>query len=354
MDPGKEEHYRIYAAIDPKTPTGTIIENVAQVNLQTYEDIQDYNNKVWVKSLVQTMADLSVTKFGEPDGEVNAGDELTYTVIVENNGPSYARDVLVQDLFRSDDSFELLLVTSSRNADCEPTSGVFHMKMDLECELWRLEVKDEENPGRWILTYVVKATSKQSINNVAEVRSQEPDPDLSNNSAEVQYQVNPVTDLSVAIAAKGEVQVNGQPAGTVSMATDQVTAGRSVEYVVTVKNDGVSTAENVVLEDVLPVEVTLTSIVASSGSCSAGLPGNPTICGLGNIASGASATVTIRASVLASELAGKVLVSNALVYSDVPDAENAFSFDTNLTLVNAWADLSVEMSNLTPDVPVGG
>jgi uncharacterized repeat protein (TIGR01451 family) len=201
---------------------------------------------------------------------------------------------------------------------------------------------------------VVKATSKQSINNVAEVRSQEPDPDLSDNTAEVQYQVNPVTDLSVAIEAKGEVQVNGQPAGNVTMVNNQVTAGRSVEYVVTVKNDGVSTAENVVLEDVLPMDVTPTSIVASSGNCSAGLPGNPTVCGLGNMASGASATVTIRAGVLASEPAGKVLVSNATVYSDVPDAENAFNFDTNLTTVNAWADLSLEKSNLTADVLVGG
>lgn len=59
----------------------------------------------------QSVADLAIRKFGKPDGEVRAGDMLTYTVIVDNHCSGAAQSACaVTDLLASDGVYSFAVV----------------------------------------------------------------------------------------------------------------------------------------------------------------------------------------------------------------------------------------------------
>ncbi len=66
-----------------------------------------------------------------------------------------------------------------------------------------------------------------------------------------------------------------------------VTLGHDITYTLTVRNNGPDPASGVSVADTLPISETLVSAMPSQGTCSA------TTCTLGNLGSGASATITI-------------------------------------------------------------
>jgi len=109
---------------------------------------------------------------------------------------------------------------------------------------------------------------------------------------------------------------------------DPVTVGASVTYTIVVTNNGPDTAHDVELVDVLPSTVALGSVTPSLGSCT----GSATItCDLGDLANGASATVTI---VVTTTVSGK-LTNTATVSSDETDTDpsnNVAQQQTNVTL----------------------
>ncbi len=374
MTPTESREFDIWVQVRPETPPNTTIRNVAIVtSTTTLGDPDMSNNVAHSKNLVLQKADLKITKFGKPDGQVRAGEILTYTVIVDNLGPSYAgidgRDpitgnVAIKDILQSDLEFDLLSIISDRGMVCssvptdgDPTDGVPNVNQHLEIDctlLDALEVLSADgppNPGRWIITASVTASETQDINNVVHVVSDAFDPDPDNNQAEVMHEITDVSDLEVTKAEIGEVQVDGQPGGTVTLIADQVTAGRSLTYTLVITNYGPSTAENVVLQDRLPPWIVVTGFDTSQGDCDTGTPGEPLdklTCGLGTLAPapapGSSAMITITADVPSWVPEGAILENDALVYSDIFDPTNANNFATNLTTVSAWADLGISKS----------
>ena len=72
---------------------------------------------------------------------------------------------------------------------------------------------------------------------------------------------------------------------------DPVAVGDLLSYTVTVNNAGVGDATGVTLTDTLPASVTFASATPSQGSC--GEAGLVVSCDLGDLGSGAGATVTI-------------------------------------------------------------
>ena len=196
------------------------------------------------KNLVLNEADLKITKFGKMDGEVRAGEILTYTVIVDNLGPSWATGAAIKDVLASSGTFDVLGVLSNRDMECEsqpvsddtvdpftvaatvnppwpdpmdenaPLPGRNEevvQRYELDCVLDDpLEVLDADgfpNPGRWIVTMMVTAPQTQDINNVATVLSEADDPNQDNNMAMVEHDITDVADLEVTKVAVGEVHV---------------------------------------------------------------------------------------------------------------------------------------------------
>ena len=392
LPPGGTWQFVIWARVDPALEPGTTITNTAVVTgTTTLGDPYLVNNTDTAKNLVLQKADLKITKFGKPDGQVRAGEILTYTIIVDNLGPSYAgidgRDpvagnVAIKDILQSSLEFDLIDISTDRDAFCVgvpgpaaqvvpgtpwppttapppfgviPPTGVadINQRLELDCTLTdALEVLSADGPpnsGRWILTMRVRAPETQDINNVVAVVSDAFDPDPSNNQAEVMHEITDVADLEVTKAEIGEVQVDGQPGGTVTLVDNQVTAGRSLTYTLVITNHGPSTAENVVLEDRLPpwMWIVVTGFDTSQGDCDTGTPGEPLdklTCGVGTLAPHASATITITADVPSWVPDGTILENDAYVYSDIWDPTNANNFASTLTTVSAWADLDIGKS----------
>ena len=263
LQPGQTQTIELHARIAADVPTGENLENNAAVESDTI-DPQSENNTASAFTYIEGVADLRVTKFGKPDNQVRAGTPLTYTIVVDNFGPSYAHEVTILDQIVSSGGFQLLDLQSDRAADCDPPGP--YASLGITCVLSdTLEPASVGDVGRWIVTAVVIANEPGSINNLARVSGSDLDPDLSNNEAKVEHEITAVVDLSVTKTAMGEVMVNGEllqwgdpwPWGLEYLWPDLpmgswVNDGRVLTYTLTITNNGPSTAQNIVVKDYLP------------------------------------------------------------------------------------------------------
>ncbi|MDR7551199.1 MAG: TRAP transporter substrate-binding protein DctP, partial [Armatimonadota bacterium] len=373
--PGESRSVEIYALIKPDTAAGATLVNEAQVTSDTV-DPSPANNTVQAENFVLQKADLAITKFGKPDGQVRAGEILTYTVIVDNLGPSWATGVALKDVLQSSGKWQLLDVTSDRQMSCSSLPAgapggiaVVDQRLQIDCRLsGALEALSAEsgppNAGRWILTIRVTAPETQDINNVAQVTNVvrlagEPrtgnlalDPDPGNNVAYVEHDITDVADLTVTKTALGEV-VTGCSANNpvIGNAANRVVAGRQLVYTIVVTNNGPSTADNTLLYDRLPAGVTLIggtingSATRFATACRTGTAGDAAdqlVCGLGSlppVGSGRTVTIVLTVRVRSDLAAGTILENDVHVRSEIYDPSTANDFAHNLTTVETSADL---------------
>jgi uncharacterized repeat protein (TIGR01451 family) len=342
---GSSHSFDIWALINPNTMSGMSIINTALVFADNPPDNNLSNNAAQAKNLVLSRSDLRVVKFGKPDAAVRAGDILTYTIIVDNLGPSAAKGVALKDVLRASGYFDVVNLDSDRDLTCasnpNPISGIGTIEdplipdnandVEIDCTLDTplgvLDVGDFPNPGRWIVTLRVKADETQSINNVADVVSDSVDPDMTNNHAQVEHEITDIAD--VALDKVGPMMV---------------TAGGEIVYTITVVNNGPSTAENVVVYDRLPPGIVVTNVTAEGGTCTTGTAGSPfdkLTCNLGLLGVGEDRVITITATVDPGLATGVILENDACVLSDHFDDDNSNNCDFTLTTVKSVADLAV-------------
>ncbi len=352
MATGASETIDITVLVDETVLPGTMLDNdVRAWQFGTEDDPPDNENHAFVQVILGP-ADMRITKFGKPDGEVRAGEFLTYTVIIDNLGPSVAPDVVVTDTLVSSGDFELVAINQidRPGAACSPTppASSVGQRLDITCQLASLEpLSTTAGSGRWTIEVVVTADETQDINNVAEVTSSRYDPDTSNNLATVEHDITDVSDLEITKASVGQVQIDGQPGGNSNPQSDNVTAGLPLVYTIVVTNTGPSTAENVEVQDRLPPGIVVRYATPSTGNCDTGTPGEPLdklTCGLGTMPPGRTETIVITADVSPSLAEGTILENDVLVFSDIFDPDNTDNFDHNLTTVNTWADLGITKS----------
>jgi uncharacterized repeat protein (TIGR01451 family) len=308
----------------------TNIVNTVTVSSTTADPIQA-NNATTEITFVQDLADLTVTKICKPDDELLAGQTATCTIFVDNLGPSDARSVVLRDTHLSDGAFSFGAITTSQGT-CAVAADV------VTCNLGDLAAASPSVSGRATVSIELSATEDVDINNVADVRSDTPDPNTANNHATEHVSVMAVSDLSITKTG---------PAAAI--------AGTDVTYDLLITNHGPSTATGVVVEDVVPLGVAILSVVASNGAgCNAGQPGNPlapTTCSFGTLAPGDVRTMTIDVRVLPGTLG--VLHNDARVSSQVFDDDLADNLATVTTTVTGLADLSITKAD-SPDPVIAG
>ena len=297
---GSGESFNITISVIP-TSIGTI-SNMARV--EGTEIDPNINNNVAAEEPTTVVeppppptADLVVTQAASPD-PVLVDAELTYTIVVTNNGPSDAAGVAMINVLPAG----VTLVSAAASVACSEASGT------ITCQLGDLP-KD----GSVTVTVVVRPTAAGTLTNVVSVVGNLEDPDETNNGASQDTQVTPKADLSVT--------KTGSP--------DAVVAGDSLTYTLTVTNDGPSQATGVILTDTLPAGVTFDGANPSQGSCSeaAGV----VTCDLGSLAGGASATVIV---VVIPGAAGTV-TNTARVEGDGTDLNGDNDTATHDTIVDA-------------------
>jgi uncharacterized repeat protein (TIGR01451 family) len=113
---------------------------------------------------------------------------------------------------------------------------------------------------------------------------------------------------------------------------DPLTVGQNVTYTITLVNKGPDTAHNVKLSDELPAQLTFVSCKAPDGATCAGAGNNRAVT-FPSLAGGASATVTVVATVNGDLAEGTVVNSTVKVESPTPDPERGNNQATTASTV---------------------
>lgn len=296
------------------------ISNTATVT-STETDSNTANNSATQTTTLNQSIDLGITKVDTAD-PVIAGNNVTYTLTINNAGPSNATGVTVTDV----------LPTNLTFVSATPSQGTAtNANGTITANLGNIA-----NGGTATITVVatVAGTFSGNLTNTATVTATQTDSNTTNNTATQSTTVNKQVDLRIT-------KVDN---------TDPLVAGASLTYTITVFNDGPSQATNVSVNDILPAGVTFTSATASQGTAT---NNNGTITGaLGTINSGSSATITVVVATLPTLRTN--LTNTATVTATETEINATNNTATATTTVNAAIDLAITKTDSTDPVAQGG
>ena len=177
-------------------------------------------------------ADLGIVKIVS-DKNPKLGDEITWTLIVTNNGPLDAEGVYVIDTLPKG----LIYVSDDSNGKYNKNSG-------------RWDIGDLAVNKSATLKIITKINITGDILNTAVVNSSTPDSNESNNEANNTTHVDPAADLEVIKL----------------VSTKYYKYGEEVTWTIIVINHGPDRAVNVVVEDTLPKGLSVKDYKVSRGT----------------------------------------------------------------------------------------
>lgn len=280
----------------PIPSNATAWSNTATVTTGSF-DPDTNDNSSTVTTVITQSADLVVEKTGT--ASVVAGNDVTYTITVTNEGPSDASNVVLTDTPPAGTS----MVSNTCGAN--------------PCVIGTLTANETFEVT--IVMHVATETTA-NLSNTATVTSSTSDPDSTNNTSVFETAVTPAP-VDVSIVKTGDTQA---------------TIGSDVTYTLTVANAGPGPALDVTVTDALPAGTTL---VSASPACT----GTTTItCTIGTLAANASTNLTLVVTMPSTP--GPV--SNTATVDTTSNDTNAVN-DTSTfvtTVVLLPADLSITKS----------
>ena len=102
---GASATFTLIVKVNADTPDGTVISNTVTISSDTCEKNPEDNSATATTHVkASTTADLSVTKSDAPD-PVQAGSDITYTIVLTSAGPSDAQNVVLSDAIPADTTF---------------------------------------------------------------------------------------------------------------------------------------------------------------------------------------------------------------------------------------------------------
>jgi len=244
---------------------------------------------ITVPGAADPTADVSVTKEDAAD-PVEVGENINWTITVENAGPDAAVNVMVTDVMPGGVTF----------VSATPSAGsCSYTVVTLSCALGNLA-----SGGSATIAVTATANEAGEIGNTAVVSNDVTDPNENNNQAIESTTINeppppgdPMADL---VITKGDE-------------FDPVFVGDEITWAVSVTNKGPDEATGVSVTDVLPTGVTYVSAASSVGSCSES--SGMVTCDLGTLTSGTVVGIVIVAT---ADAAGEIS-NTATVASEVAD-----------------------------------
>lgn len=283
------------------------------------------NNSDSAEVEVAPVSNLGIVK--SAPATVDANDNLTYTLTLNNDGPSAATGVVVTDVLP--DGVEFV----SASPGCVEVTGT------VTCTVGALPVTDEPTEPKKVLTITVKVpwtSADETLKNKATIDGNELDLNEDDDSSEVETVVGPAVNLKIAKTAP----------------TLPVVQSVEYDYVVTVTNEGPSTAKNVVLADPMPDHVTALRATSTDGTCT--VTGDPTEveCDFGDMPKDTSKTVTITAR---GDAPGNP-INKAVVSSDTPEIETNDNEAEAPVEITPAADLGIVKTapaKVAPDGTIG-
>jgi uncharacterized repeat protein (TIGR01451 family) len=324
--------YKVGAAV----AAGTIITDTATV-ATTSRDTNTANNTATSMIAVAsgTQADLSVTNSGSPN-PVNAGQNITYTQTVTNNGPATAGGTVVVLFDQVPANTTYVSQTGPAGWTCGTFSSPYYT-----CSIASLAANASAT-----FTFVVNVNSTVAAGTVitdTDSVSAAPttDPNPNNNSATVTTYVADSADLSVTnVATPVPVQ-----------------AGNNITYTQVVTNAGPSTATSASFTEMTPANTTFQSITSPAGwTCI-----TPAVNGTGSITCNdpsfapGSGSFTLAVKVNAGTAAGTAVNDTVSVSSSTTDPNSANNSATaaDVVALATQADLVVTNAAAPGSVSAG-
>ncbi|MCP4284938.1 MAG: DUF11 domain-containing protein, partial [Gammaproteobacteria bacterium] len=315
--PGTGVNITITVIVDALT-RGTVTNTATIAAAEPDFDTSD--NTITITTAVDALIDVWVDKTASPDPAV-AGETLVYQLTMANDGPSVATNVTLTDTLPAEltvDGF------SSTAGNCTLQSDTLTCDMGIVYPASLITVT---------ITTTVDAALRGDLTNVAAVSALETEQDINNNSVTLVTNISAEVDLSVAKFA----------------APSPVLAGETLTYALTAANSGPSAATSVLLSDMLPTGITVDGFETSQGDCN--LASGTLTCSLGALLPGASAQVTVTATVAPSSR-GELENTAAITAAETelnPDDNTV----TVTTPVDAEVDLQVSGAAIPNLVTVG-
>ncbi len=334
--------FTVVVQVIPGTVSGTQILDTVSVSSGT-NDPNLANNTASVLTLVgsATSANLVVTKTASPN-PVQAGNNLTYTIVVKNNGPAAATAVTFTDAIPVHTTFVSLAQTGTAWVCPAPGASV-------SCTIASFP-SGGTTTFTLVVTVVAGTASGTVITNTASTATGTPDPNPSSNSSTV--------NVTVASAGQYDLSV------TSSATPNPVTPGNNITFLLNFANNGPNSVSNVVFTDtvpanttfvslVLPAGVTCTSIPAVGGtgaiSC---CPGAAGVCSGAAVPSGSTAQLPLVVKVNGGTASGTVISNTANIAPTVNDVNVANNTSTATTVVASPTQADVAIVKTAAPQPV--
>ncbi len=234
-------------------------------------------------AFASTTSDLQIVSLTVSPNPVAVGNDLTYTIVVKNNGPDDATDVtILANPITGGVTYKS--AGTVKNGVSETSTCRFHSYQnpahdEVGCQISRLNVGESATT-----TMVLSPTTVGTLHSrvIAIPNWQTVDPDFSSSNSNNFAQ----GDVTV-VPEEADLEV------TVKDNADPVTVFEDFAYDITLKNIGVSTAKNVKLTDTLPGYVSYKSsqVLLVNGNCQIQFP--VFNCDLDDIAPGDKALIQI-------------------------------------------------------------
>jgi uncharacterized repeat protein (TIGR01451 family)/fimbrial isopeptide formation D2 family protein len=322
---GTAVSFTLAVAVAANVPPVTLT-NDATVTSATPDPVPGNNTAADPTSVV-TSADLAVTKTHAPSDTFTPGTTATYTLTVNDLGPSDAAAPVITDGLPVGLSF---VNSASVGWSCHAVGQTVTCQSASSVAAGSASSVD-------LTVLVASSYTGGAFSNTGTVSSATPDPVPANNSS---------TDVSPVPSPSADLAI-------IKTHMNAVTPGSNATYALTVSNLGPSDAAPPVVTDTLPTGLSFVSYSGSGWTCSAS--GQDVTCTAATpLATGATSAVDLVVAVAASIIG---TVSNtATVTSTTPDPNHADNMSTDATGVSPSADLSITKTHGGPlvigtDVP---
>jgi uncharacterized repeat protein (TIGR01451 family) len=342
MPAGSSVTYTVNATID-SAATGNLSNTATVTAGGGVTDPTPGNNSATDTNTLTPSADVEVDKAGP--ATVTPGDNMSYTITVDNNGPSDAVNLSFTDAVPTGTTFVSVTTPAGwTRTDAVPAGGTGNITFT--------RASFPAGGATSTFTLVVNANLGLAdgtiITNTVSVTSPTADPVPANNTDSVMTTVQNNADLAITkqVAPTGP---NG--------------AGASVTYTIDVINNGPSPASMVTFTDTVPAGLVVNMQTNPSGwMCNSVVGGSGTItCTKSTMASGEQAQLTVVATINCGQANGSTINNTATVGAVSPadgtpgnnTAMASFTVNNPAPIVSASVTLSQLPQNSHELINVG-
>jgi uncharacterized repeat protein (TIGR01451 family) len=331
---GASGTFTVVYKVNAGTASGTSISDTVTVNAAN----QSFGaNSAIATDIVAsgTQADVALSTAATPS-TVFAGDAVTYTQVITDNGPAAATSLSFTEATPTNTTF----ASVSAPAGWTCTAPAVGAIGTVNCTAGTLATGTEADIV--VVVNVPASTAAGSISATSSVTASTGDPNASNNSTTVTTPVVVRCDLAV----------------TNSGTPSPVAAGNNLTYTQIVSNTGPGNCAAGTLNEATPANTTFVSVaVVNSAGGTWSCPNSaPIACSSASVVPGSIGTVTAIYKVNAGTTAGTIISDTALVTTTSRDTNLSNNSATVQIAVasGTQADLSVTNAGSPNPVPAGG